>query len=165
MESYMTIDGQWGSTGKGLLNGYLAYIRKPDTVACNFGPNAGHTVVFDGITVVTCQLPTAAVFPSAHTILIGPGAVIDFAKLKSEINLGTEFTIITQPVFDSENHLSGGVVQMRLYKAGNGNTNNHYYIDWVAIVDGLGTPSGVEIDPFCVLQNGLHGFFILRCKN
>ena len=37
---------------------------------------------------------------------------------------------------------------MRLFKASNGNTNNNYYLDWVAISKGFGTPSGVEVDPF-----------------
>lgn len=58
------------------------------------------------------------------------------------------FATITQPVFDSTEHISGGVVQMRLYKSSNGNTNNHYYVDWVAISKGYGTPAGEEVDPY-----------------
>ena len=58
------------------------------------------------------------------------------------------FATITQPVFDDSEHISGGVVQMRLYKASNGNINNHYYVDWVSIASGFGTPSGVEVDPY-----------------
>jgi len=58
------------------------------------------------------------------------------------------FKVIVQPVFDGVNHVSGGVAQMRIYKAGNGNTNNHYYIDWVAVSQGYGTPSGEETDPY-----------------
>jgi len=57
------------------------------------------------------------------------------------------FATITQPVFDSSDHLQDGVAQMRIYKAGNGNINNHYYIDWIAISKGYGTPSGQEVDP------------------
>ena len=84
-KSYMTIDGQFGNTGKGLLNGYLANLHNPDTVVVNFGPNAGHTVEFNGNRVVTCQLPTAAVFPSVEKVMIGPGSIIDIDKLKTEI--------------------------------------------------------------------------------
>lgn len=58
------------------------------------------------------------------------------------------FATMTQPVFDATDHLSGGVAQMRIYKASNGNINNHYYVDWIAIVKGVGVPSGQEIDPF-----------------
>jgi len=60
----------------------------------------------------------------------------------------SSFATITQSVFDSADHVSGGAVQMRIYKLSNGNTNNHYYIDWIAISKGFGTPSGNEVDPF-----------------
>ena len=49
------------------------------------------------------------------------------------------FIVITQQVFDSSVHLENGVVQMRIYKSANGNTNNHYYVDWLAISKGYGT--------------------------
>jgi hypothetical protein len=58
------------------------------------------------------------------------------------------FATITQPVFDSSDHVSGGVAQMRIYKATKGNTGNKYYIDWIAISKGFGTPSGEEVDPY-----------------
>jgi len=58
------------------------------------------------------------------------------------------FATITQPVFDWSDHISGGVAQMRIYKASNGNTNNHYYVDWLSVAKGYGTPSGEEIDPY-----------------
>ena len=60
------------------------------------------------------------------------------------------FAVITQPVYDSTDHVGGEdgtTVQMRLYKASNGNTNNHYYVDWIAITKGFGTPAGEEVDP------------------
>jgi len=60
------------------------------------------------------------------------------------------FATIVQPVFDSADHILNGVAQMRIYKAGNGNTNNHYYVDWVAVSKGYGTPSGNEVDPFSI---------------
>ena len=63
------------------------------------------------------------------------------------------FATITQPVFDSDNHVSGGIAQMRIYKAANGNTNNHYYVDWISIASGFGTPSGEEIDPYSFHRN------------
>ena len=65
----------------------------------------------------------------------------------------SNFATITQPVFDSSEHVSGGVAQMRLYKASNGNTNNHYYVDWIAISKGYGTPAGEEVDPLSFRKN------------
>ena len=84
--AWLVIDGQWGSTGKGLLAGYLAIKWKPDTAVCNFGPNAGHTVVTDnGDVVMTQMLPSAIISPYVRTILIGPGAIIDPKILASEV--------------------------------------------------------------------------------
>ena len=69
------------------------------------------------------------------------------------------FATITQPVYDSTDHVgvgtNDGVVQMRLYKASNGNTNNHYYVDWIAISKGYGTPAGEEVDPFSWHRNSI----------
>jgi len=57
------------------------------------------------------------------------------------------FKTITQDVFDSSEHVNIlGVAQMRIYKSSNGNTNNHYYVDWVAVIKGY-IPSGNEVDP------------------
>jgi len=64
------------------------------------------------------------------------------------------FATMTQPVFNSVNYLQNGVAQMRIYKSSNGNTNNHYYVDWIAISKGYGTPSGQEIDPFSLHRDG-----------
>jgi len=43
----------------------------------------------------------------------------------------TNFLIVTEPIFDSSRYLQDGTVQIRFYKASNGNTQNHYYIDWL----------------------------------
>lgn len=64
------------------------------------------------------------------------------------------FATIEQSVFDSTDHLSGGIVQMRIYKASNGNTNHEYYVDWVAIFKGYSTPAGEEIDPYAIHKSG-----------
>jgi len=66
----------------------------------------------------------------------------------------TTFATITQPVFDSSDHVSGGVAQMRIYKATKGNTGNKYYVDWIAISQGFGTPSGEEVDPYSWHKDG-----------
>jgi len=66
----------------------------------------------------------------------------------------TTFATITQPVFDSSDHVSGGVAQMRIYKATKGNTGNKYYVDWIAISQGFGTPSGEEVDRYSWHRDG-----------
>ena len=71
-----------------------------------------------------------------------------------EVAESLSFATITQPVFDATEHLQDGVVQMRIYKASNGNINNHYYIDWIAIIKGFGTPAGEETDPLSIHRDG-----------
>jgi adenylosuccinate synthase len=85
-KAYMITDGQWGSTGKGLIAGYLALTEKPDVAVCNFGAQAGHTCVLDsGETVMTQQLPTAIVSPSVEKFFLGPGCIIDPDILEGEL--------------------------------------------------------------------------------
>ena len=58
-----------------------------------------------------------------------------------------DFRTIEQSVFDASEHIQNGTVRMRLYKAGTGNNNNKYYIDWLAVAKGFGVPAGQEVDP------------------
>jgi adenylosuccinate synthase len=83
----MVLDFQYGSTGKGLIAGYLAKRNSYDTAICAFATNAGHTYIDEerGIHVMTQQLPTAITSPSVRTILIGPGSAIHLQTLQEEI--------------------------------------------------------------------------------
>lgn len=86
IHAWLIGDGQWGSTGKGLIAAYLANKWKPDTAICNFGPNAGHTWISDDDEkVVVKQLPMAMVSPSVKTLMIGPGAIVDPKLLAKEM--------------------------------------------------------------------------------
>lgn len=86
-QATVIVDLQFGSTGKGLIAGYLAKRNKPDTVVCAFAPNAGHTFEDEhGNRMVTCSLPTGIVSPSVKVVLLGPGSVIDPDLLVSEID-------------------------------------------------------------------------------
>lgn len=80
------LDGQWGSTGKGKLAGYLAMEHDVDMAVCDFMSNAGHTYVYDnGVKVVTCQLPSSVV--NTDTILvINAGSAITLERLFKEID-------------------------------------------------------------------------------
>lgn len=88
----MIVDLQFGSTGKGLIAGYLAAERGYDTVVtCNM-PNAGHTYIDTlGQKMVHKVLPNGIVSPELRAVMIGPGAVFDPKRLKMEISIAKEF--------------------------------------------------------------------------
>jgi len=81
----MIVGGQWGSEGKGLFAGYIARRRNPDSVVCQFGPNAGHTWIEDNKPIVFKSLPVASIAPSIKNIFLGPGSVINPEILKKEV--------------------------------------------------------------------------------
>lgn len=95
----MVVDLQFGSTGKGQIAGTVGCKWDPDTVVCANGPNAGHTYRWTeihplyGLTgsvpvilqVIHTVLPVTSVLPTVRNILLGPGAVIDLAKLQDEV--------------------------------------------------------------------------------
>lgn len=86
----MIMDFQYGSTGKGLIAGYLAKRGEYDTAVCSFATNAGHTYIDDSISdgpkyLMTQQLPTAIVSPTVKNVLIGPGAAINAHILRDEL--------------------------------------------------------------------------------
>jgi adenylosuccinate synthase len=83
----MVIDLQFGSTGKGLIAGWLAKRNCYDTAVCSFATNAGHTYIDKsrGINMMTQQLPTAISSPTVKNILIGPGALVHIPTLRMEM--------------------------------------------------------------------------------
>lgn len=83
---HVVTDLQYGSTGKGLLSGYLAERFQPDTVVIAFSPNAGHTYIDgDGNKFVNTAIPNGIVSNALRRILIGPGSVINPDTLMAEI--------------------------------------------------------------------------------
>ena len=80
------IDGQWGSTGKGKLAGWVGKHHEGIKYACSsFGPNAGHTYVDDdGNNTVYKVMPMAG-----HTAnvpaLIMPDSVVSVDRLLHEM--------------------------------------------------------------------------------
>ena len=74
---------QWGDEGKGKIVDVLA--PKYDVVArFQGGPNAGHTLEFDGIKHVLHQIPSG-IFREKTRNVIGNGVVLDPIVFKSEI--------------------------------------------------------------------------------
>ena len=75
---------QWGDEGKGKVVDFLA--PKYDVVArFQGGPNAGHTLEFDGIKHVLHQIPSG-IFRSDIKNIIGNGVVLDPVIFKKEID-------------------------------------------------------------------------------
>jgi len=82
---------QWGDEGKGKIVDYLA--PKYDVVArFQGGPNAGHTLEFDGIKHVLHQIPSG-IFHSDIKNIIGNGVVLDPIVFKKEIDSLSKFNI------------------------------------------------------------------------
>lgn len=74
---------QWGDEGKGKIVDVLA--PKYDVVArFQGGPNAGHTLEFDGIKHVLHQIPSG-IFREKTKNIIGNGVVLDPIVFKTEI--------------------------------------------------------------------------------
>lgn len=79
-------DLQFGSTGKGLIAGFLAERDKPDTVVTAWSMNAGHTYInAEGRKFVHCMLGNGVVSPNLQRVLIGPGSQIGLNKLFQEV--------------------------------------------------------------------------------
>ena len=82
---------QWGDEGKGKVVDYLA---PHYNLVARFqgGPNAGHTLEFDGIKHVLHQIPSG-IFRADIKNVIGNGVVLDIAILKKEIDGLTKYGI------------------------------------------------------------------------
>lgn len=81
----LVMDFQYGSTGKGLIAGYLAKRGQYDTAVCAFATNAGHTYIDGDTHLMTQQLPTSIMSPTVKTVLLGPGSAIHAETLLAEL--------------------------------------------------------------------------------
>ena len=105
--AYVLVDGQFGSTGKGVMAALMAEIGKERIthVTTNAGPNSGHTAYWRNDEggydrVMTQQVPVASVFLRrmgySPVTLLNAGAVIDPVVLvlgpavQVELELGAE---------------------------------------------------------------------------
>lgn len=85
---------QWGDEGKGKIVDYLA--PKYQMVArFQGGPNAGHTLEFDGIKHVLHQIPSG-IFRSDIKNVIGNGVVLDPVILRKEIEGLEKYSVNTK---------------------------------------------------------------------
>ena len=79
------IDGQFGSTGKGLFAGYVAKNSEIDVAVTNAAPNSGHTYVDGDYKIVCKHIPVAGVLCPQSAIYLNAGAIIDPITLAAEI--------------------------------------------------------------------------------
>jgi adenylosuccinate synthase len=87
MPCAVVVCGFFGDTGKGKVISYLALKDKIDiTVRAGVGPNAGHTVVYQGRKYGLRMLPSAFVYEKCR-LLIGPGVLVNPDILLKEIEL------------------------------------------------------------------------------
>ncbi|MBI5545360.1 MAG: adenylosuccinate synthase [Deltaproteobacteria bacterium] len=84
MANLVVVGAQWGDEGKGKIIDVLAE-RADIVVRFQGGPNAGHTVVVDGVRTVLHLLPSGVLHPGKRCI-IGNGVVVDPAVLVQEID-------------------------------------------------------------------------------
>lgn len=85
-QTRVIVDMQFGSTGKGLLAGFLAETEPCDTVVAAWAPNAGHTYIDKrGNKFVVTMLPNGVISPALERVMIGPGAALNPQALYEEI--------------------------------------------------------------------------------
>lgn len=176
------VDGQYGSTGKGVLASFLAceahrYGIRFDGVLSNAGPNSGHTFYHKGTKVVLKQLPTFAVqlamFAPASwgpqqyvPIYLTAGAIIDPEILRKEaaefpgmVFVHPNAAVITDADRNAEADPAGTVAAVAGTRSGTGMALARKVMrDPSAIfannVDKMDLPSNVVCMPFGYHQNG-----------
>lgn len=90
---YVVFDGQYGSTGKGLLSSTLAaaMAHRIELVTTSAGPNSGHTFYHKGKKIVSQQLPSSTLKLAAlgvrHVCYLNAGALIRAEILLRELDL------------------------------------------------------------------------------
>ena len=81
----MVIDGQFGSTGKGLISGAVGLANQIDYCVERVSPNSGHTFYLTGRMYKTRMLPVSAIVNEFSNIYLSPGSVIDVDILIREL--------------------------------------------------------------------------------
>src|SRR3989338_6124494 len=85
MSSLVVIGAQWGDEGKGKIV-HLIGKNSDFIVRYQGGPNAGHTVVFDGKHFVLHLVPSGILIPKKICV-IANGVVVDPLSLYEEVQL------------------------------------------------------------------------------
>jgi len=82
----LLIDGQFGSTGKGLLANFIGVFNHVDIAVSNASSNAGHTFYdADGKKIIVKHLPVSGIVNKRSLIYLCAGSIIDLEILLKEI--------------------------------------------------------------------------------
>lgn len=81
------LDGQFGSTGKGLVASYIGWYNHVDIAITNASMNAGHTFYVGETKYVTKHLPVTGILNKRSTIYLCAGAIINPEFLLEELQL------------------------------------------------------------------------------
>ena len=79
------VGGQYGSEGKGKISSYLSVKDDVDLAVRCGGPNAGHTVEYNGHHFVTRQVPCGFTNPRTK-LFLAAGSVVDPLLLREEVD-------------------------------------------------------------------------------
>ena len=108
MSCTVVVDGFFGDGGKGKIVSYL--VVADDVSVCargGVGPNAGHTVVDDGVTFKLRMVPCGFVNHDTR-LLIGPGVVVNpevVLKEVEELGIGERFGLDPQCAIIEPKHI------------------------------------------------------------
>lgn len=133
--AHVIVDGQFGSTGKGVLAAFLAERAYEEgaqfsSVISNAGPNSGHTFYHNREKHVLKQLPTFAVksalLGNPIPVYLSAGAIIDPEILKDEARRYPDVPIYVHPMAavitekDKEEEHSGTIAAVAGTRSGTG---------------------------------------------
>jgi len=126
MSVIVVVGGFFGDEGKGKIISYLAMKDNPSaTVRGGVGPNAGHTVVYEGRSYKLRMLPSA-ILSKQTKLMIGSGVLINPKVLLDEIktfNVGSRVLIDSQCSIIEDAHIErdrGGYLKERIGTTGSG---------------------------------------------
>lgn len=123
----VVLDGQFGSTGKGLLASVLAEYNSYHLFMTNNGPNAGHTAYYGDRKIVAKQLPVGAIYQFLKTgviplIYLNAGAIIEpttlikecqeFGIAPSEVIIHPNAAVIWPEHIEEESDTSSGAAKI-----------------------------------------------------
>lgn len=131
------VDGQYGSTGKGVVAAWLArqdIMQRITHVTCNAGPNSGHTSFLDRTAekpLVLKQLPTVGAHlhllrdpPRRPGILMNAGAVIDVECLAEEVRSWADYRRVyvhpTAALITEKHRMQDAVTTAKIASTGKG---------------------------------------------
>jgi len=93
MTCNILVGGGWGDEGKGKCITYLCYQDKPEIIArAGVGPNAGHSVEFNGEKYGLRMIPSGFVHTGAR-LLIGAGVLVDPGVFHHELDYLNKYKV------------------------------------------------------------------------